>query len=100
MSRGSFPGAPEQLPYGYLKHLPIDYLKIDGSFIKDIVNNPHDQVIVRSFNEIAHFMGKQTVAEFVENAETLSLMRELGIDHVQGYAIARPGFIDEFFTRH
>lgn|GEM_PF-4079671 len=55
---------------------------------------------MRSFNEIAHFMGKQTVAEFVENAETLSLMRELGIDHVQGYAIARPGFIDEFFTRH
>ena len=86
--------------YGYLKRLPVDYVKIDGSFIKDIVSNIHDQAIVRSFNEIAHFMGKQTVAEFVENADIISLLREIGIDHVQGYAIARPGFIDEFFTRH
>lgn len=86
--------------YGYLKRLPFDYVKIDGSFIKDIINNPHDQAIVRSFNEIAHFMGKQTVAEFVENAGIIALLREIGIDHVQGYAIARPGFIDEFVTRH
>ena len=86
--------------YGYLKRLPVDYVKIDGSFIKDIVNNPHDQAIVRSFNEIAHFMGKQTVAEFVENAGIIALLREIGIDHVQGYAIARPGFIDEFVTQH
>ena len=85
--------------YGYLKRLPVDYVKIDGSFIKDIVDNPHDQAIVRSFNEIAHFMGKQTVAEFVENAGIIALLREIGIDHVQGYAIARPSFIDEFITR-
>ncbi|WP_236786725.1 DUF1631 family protein [Allochromatium tepidum] len=86
--------------YGYLKRLPFDYVKIDGSFIKDIINNPHDQAIVRSFNEIAHFMGKQTVAEFVENAGIIALLREIGIDHVQGYAIARPDFIDEVVTRH
>lgn len=82
--------------YGYLKRLPVDYVKIDGSFIKDIIDNPHDQAIVRSFNDIAHFMGKQTVAEFVENAGIIALLREIGIDHVQGYAIARPAFVDEF----
>ncbi|MBN2886665.1 MAG: DUF1631 family protein [Chromatiaceae bacterium] len=85
--------------YGYLKRLPVDYVKIDGSFIKDIVHSPHDQAIVRSFNEIAHFMGKQTVAEFVENADIIELLRDIGVDHVQGYAIARPAFIDEVLAR-
>lgn len=81
--------------YGYLKRLPVDYIKIDGSFIKDILIDPHDQEIVRSFNEIAHFMGKQTIAEYVENPEILDLLREMGVDYAQGYAIEKPRFIDE-----
>jgi len=85
--------------YGYLKRLPVDYVKIDGSFIKDIVHSPHDQAIVRSFNEIAHFMGKQTVAEFVENTAIIELLRDIGVDHVQGYAIARPAYVDELLAQ-
>ncbi|WP_190287970.1 DUF1631 family protein [Marichromatium sp. AB31] len=81
--------------YGYLKQLPVDFVKIDGSFVKDILSNPHDRAIVKSFNEIAHFMGKETIAEYVENQEILALLRELGVDYVQGYGIARPCFVDE-----
>ncbi|NKN31638.1 DUF1631 family protein [Marichromatium bheemlicum] len=81
--------------YGYLKQLPVDFVKIDGSFVKDILDNPHDRAIVKSFNEIAHFMGKETIAEYVENEEILALLRELGVDYVQGYGIARPCFVDE-----
>lgn len=81
--------------YSYLKHLPVDYVKIDGSFIKDILVSPHDREIVKSFNEIAHFMGKKTIAEYVENLEILELLRDIGIDYAQGYAIEKPQFIDE-----
>ncbi len=79
--------------YEYLKRLPVGYIKIDGSFIKDILNNPHDQAIVRSFNEIAHFMGKQTIAEYVESEAILNLLREMGVDYAQGYAIDKPRFV-------
>ncbi len=81
--------------YSYLKHLPVDYVKIDGSFIKDILVSPHDREIVKSFNEIAHFMGKKTIAEYVENLEILELLRDIGVDYAQGYAIEKPQFIDE-----
>ncbi|MBK1722842.1 DUF1631 family protein [Thiocystis violacea] len=80
--------------YSYLKRLPVDYVKIDGSFVKDILVNPHDREIVKSFNEIAHFMGKKTIAEYVENQEILELLRDIGVDFAQGYAIEKPQFID------
>ncbi|MBK5963184.1 diguanylate cyclase [Thiocystis minor] len=81
--------------YSYLKQLPVDYVKIDGSFVKDILISPHDREIVKSFNEIAHFMGKKTIAEYVENSEILELLQDIGVDYAQGYAIERPQFLDE-----
>jgi diguanylate cyclase (GGDEF)-like protein/PAS domain S-box-containing protein len=76
--------------FGYLKNLPIDYLKIDGIFIKDIVQNRVDREIVEAINRIAHVMGIQTVAEYVENNDILIELQNLGIDYAQGYGIARP----------
>jgi len=81
--------------YSYLKRLPMDYIKIDGSFVKEIVHSPHDHAIVKSINEIAHFMGKKTIAEYVENLEILQQLREIGVDYVQGYAVEKPCFLDE-----
>lgn len=76
--------------FSYLRSLPVDYLKIDGRFIKDIVTDPIDYAIVRSINETAHLMDIKTIAEFVENDAILDKLRDLGIDYAQGYGIARP----------
>ena len=76
--------------FAYLRSLPIDYLKIDGLFIKDIVNDNVDRAMVNSINQIGHIMGKKTIAEFVENQQILNLLRELGIDYAQGYGISEP----------
>ncbi len=75
--------------YSYLRSLPVDYLKIDGIFVKDIKNNPNDYAVVKSINEIGHFMGKKTIAEFVEDEEILEILREIGVDFAQGYGIER-----------
>ena len=76
--------------FSHLKRLPVDYIKIDGMFIKDILNDPMDMAIVRSITNIAHTLGKQTIAEFVESPEVLSLLKECGVDYVQGFYVARP----------
>ena len=76
--------------YAYLKNLPVDYLKIDGAFVKDMVNNPSDYAVAKSICEIGHFMGKKVIAEFVENDEILALLKELGVDYAQGYGIEKP----------
>lgn len=76
--------------FGYLKTLPVDYLKIDGMFVKDMLDDPIDHAMVKSINEIGHVMGKRTVAEFVENDAIRERLRELGVDYAQGYGIARP----------
>lgn len=76
--------------YGYLKNLPVDYLKIDGCFVKDIVEDKIDYAMVESINRIGHVMGKKTIAEFVENAEILACLETLGVDYAQGYEIAKP----------
>ncbi len=76
--------------FGYLKSLPVDYLKIDGTFIKDIDRNKMDAVMVQSINTIGHQMGLKTIAEFVESDAILAVLRDLGIDYVQGYHIDRP----------
>ncbi len=76
--------------FGYLKNLPVDYLKIDGLFIRDIVDNPIDYAMVKSINEIAQLMGMQTVAEFVENDQTKMLLKKIGVNYVQGYGISKP----------
>ncbi len=81
--------------YSYLRNLPVDYVKIDGVFVKDIVDNPGDYAVVRSINEIGHYMGKQTIAEFVENDAVLAQIREIGVDYVQGYHIDKPIPLDQ-----
>lgn len=83
--------------YAYLKNLPVDYLKIDGTFIKDVTSNSSDYAVVKSICEIGHFMGKKIVAECVENDETLQLLKELGVDFAQGYGIERPKNLDDLF---
>jgi diguanylate cyclase (GGDEF)-like protein/PAS domain S-box-containing protein len=76
--------------FGYLKHFPVDFLKIDGSFVKEILHDPIDREMVRSINEIGHLTGKQTIAEFAENQEIIDMLRGLGVDYAQGYGIATP----------
>ncbi len=81
--------------FAYLKNLSVDYLKIDGMFVKDIANNPIDKAMVRSINEIGHLMGIQTIAEFVENDVIKDKLIEIGVDYVQGYGIGKPQPLDE-----
>ncbi|KQZ43359.1 EAL domain-containing protein [Duganella sp. Root1480D1] len=76
--------------FAYLKHLPVDYVKIDGSFIKGILHNPTERAMVESINQIAHVMGKQTIAEFVEDDAVLACLRAMGVDFAQGYGVGRP----------
>ena len=76
--------------YSYLRNLPVDYVKIDGVFVKDIANNPGDYAVVRSINEIGHYMGKRTIAEYVETNEVLTRLKEIGVDFAQGYQIEKP----------
>jgi diguanylate cyclase (GGDEF)-like protein len=81
--------------FAYLKALPVDFLKIDGLFVKDIVDNPINLAMVKSINEIGHAMGKLTIAECVENDTVLERVREIGVDYAQGYGIGRPRPIAE-----
>ncbi len=74
----------------YLKHFPVDFLKIDGSFVKEILHDPIDREMVRSINEMGHLTGKQTIAEFAENEEIVTMLRGMGIDYAQGYGVAEP----------
>jgi EAL domain-containing protein (putative c-di-GMP-specific phosphodiesterase class I) len=81
--------------FAYLKNLPVDFLKIDGMFVKDIVEDPIDFAMVKSINDMAHVMGKQTIAEFVENDAILEKLQEIGVDYAQGYGIGRPRPLEE-----
>jgi EAL domain-containing protein (putative c-di-GMP-specific phosphodiesterase class I) len=81
--------------YAYLKNLQVDYLKIDGSFVKDLVSNTNDQAMVKSMNEVGHSLGMKTIAEYVENDEILQILRDIGVDYAQGYGIAKPCRIED-----
>ena len=76
--------------YGYLKKLPVDFLKIDGEFVRDVVTDEVSLVMVRSINEIGHVMGKLTIAEYVENQQIATVLKVIGIDFAQGYEIEKP----------
>jgi diguanylate cyclase (GGDEF)-like protein len=76
--------------FGYLKNLPVDYLKIDGQFVQDVVDDPLDEAAVRCFAEVARVVGVKTVAEFVDRPEVLAKLRILGIDYAQGFLLHRP----------
>ncbi len=76
--------------FGYLKHFPVDYLKIDGSFVKEILHDPIDREMVRSINEIGHLTNKKTIAEFAENQEIITMLKGMGVDYAQGYGVSEP----------
>lgn len=76
--------------FAYLKNLPVDYLKIDGAFIRDLADDPIDLAMVQAINQIGQVMGLKTIAEFVESESILKKLAEVGVDYAQGYGIARP----------
>jgi EAL domain-containing protein (putative c-di-GMP-specific phosphodiesterase class I) len=80
--------------FSYLRKLPIDFLKIDGLLVKDILDDPTDFTLVKSINEISKSMGKRTVAEFIESPRLLNAVRDIGIDFAQGFHIGAPELID------
>lgn len=80
---------------GMLRTLPVDFLKVDGSFVRDICNDPVRQAIVSSIHSIGELMDKKTIAEFVESREVINLLEKIGIDYVQGNAIIEPILIDD-----
>lgn len=76
--------------FGYLKRLPVDFLKIDGQFVRDMVRDPVDRAVVKSIREFTTVLGIRTIAEYVEDRETLELLRDLGVDYAQGYFLGAP----------
>ncbi len=84
--------------FAYLKNLPVDYLKIDGSFIRDIDTNPVNHAMVKSIHQVGQVMGLETIAEFVENAAIIKVLADIGVDYAQGYGIAIPRDISEMDT--
>jgi EAL domain-containing protein (putative c-di-GMP-specific phosphodiesterase class I) len=84
--------------FQYLKHLPFDYLKIDGDFIQNLTASREDQLVVKALVGVAAGMGKETIAEFVGDEETVELLREYGVDYAQGFQIGRPSGALEAFA--
>lgn len=80
--------------YHYLKYLPLDFVKIDGGFVKDIAVDNNDYIMVRSINDLAHYMGLQTIAEYVENDQIMELLAGIGVDYAQGYGVEKPRWLD------
>jgi diguanylate cyclase (GGDEF)-like protein/PAS domain S-box-containing protein len=85
--------------FTYLKNLPVDYLKIDGSFVRDMALDPIDRAMVQSINHIGHVMGIRTIAESVEGEAALAHLRQIGVDYAQGYGIAKPAPLEEMETQ-
>ena len=87
--------------FAYLKHLPVDFLKIDGSFVRDMLDDPINRAMVEVINHIGHVMGKQTIAEFVESPQIEQALIEIGVDYAQGYIVERPKLFtcDSLWTR-
>jgi EAL domain-containing protein (putative c-di-GMP-specific phosphodiesterase class I) len=84
--------------FGYLRQMTVDFIKIDGQFITGLVDNPLDNAAVRCFADVAHVMGVKTVAEFVERADVLPQLRQLGIDYGQGFLLHRPQPLDAMLS--
>lgn len=84
--------------YSYLKELPVDWLKIDGAFVRKIAADPEDLAVVKSINEIGHFLGKKTIAEYVADDHILRLISEIGVDYAQGYRISPPLLMDDLIA--
>jgi EAL domain-containing protein (putative c-di-GMP-specific phosphodiesterase class I) len=76
--------------FAYLKHLPVDYIKIDGSFVREMLNNKVDRAMIETIVHMAKVMGKKVIAECVESEDILEALREIGVGYAQGYAVGRP----------
>ena len=85
--------------FAYLKSLPVDCIKIDGQFVRNITSSPVDRTIVSAINQIAHIMGKTTIAEFVESRDIVTELRNIGVDYLQGYHIGKPAPLDSQVQR-
>lgn len=81
--------------FGYLRHLRVDYLKINGSIVNGMANDPVHYAMVESINRIGHLMGARTIAACVEDEATLEAVRAIGVDCVQGYGVARPNVLGQ-----
>jgi len=86
--------------FAYLKNLKVDYLKIDGVFVRDMVNDPIDYAMVKSINEVGHVIGMRTIAEFVEDDSIREKLAEIGVDYAQGYGISVPMAIEELAANY
>lgn len=84
--------------FAYLKNLPVDYLKIDGAFVRDIVTDPIDRAFVEAIDRIGKVMGKETIAEFVENRDIMNILGEIGVDYAQGYGVSRPMPLEDWLN--
>ena len=84
--------------FQYLKNMHVDYLKIDGSFVHDMVNNKIDQAMVAAINQVGHIMGIKTIAEYVENDDIIHILKQLNVDYAQGYGIKKPQPLADFFV--
>jgi len=78
------------LSFSYLRTLPVDYLKIDGSFVKNIDSDDNHRAIVQAMNSVSHTLGKKTIAEFVENEKVVRILQDMGVDYGQGYYLGMP----------
>ena len=83
--------------FSYLKNLPVDYIKIDGGFVKEILSNDIDRAMVEMIARMANVMGKSSIAEFVENEQILEKLRDIGVDYAQGYVFGKPMPFDEYY---
>ncbi len=81
--------------HNYLRELPVDYVKIDGTFITNISENRNDYAMARSINDLAHFLGQKTIAESVENEAIRDVLKEIGVDYLQGWGVGKPRPLDE-----
>ncbi len=81
--------------HNYLRELPVDYVKIDGTFIKEIDSNRNDYAMTRSINDLAHFLGQKTIAESVENVAIIKKLEEIGVDYLQGWGVGKPKLLTE-----
>lgn len=85
--------------FSYIKNFPVDYLKIDGAFVKDILTDPTDQVMVSAINQMGQVLGVKTIAEFVETEDIQNELIRIGVDYLQGYGVCRPMPFDENFFK-
>ena len=85
--------------FAYLKSMPVDFLKIDGAFVRDIESDRHDRTFVEAINQVGHTLGLKTIGEFVENAATERILRGMGVDYAQGYGISPPKPLESFLER-